>query len=110
MENSTERENGNEDKTKIGIYLHKTEFGNKRRITIGIDSETNWHSEQNREQSQNGIAVRVVVEWVQITPTRTVPTMPAASPAFLKAAGIARMPVPKAAFRRCTSEPKDLMT
>lgn len=38
-------------------------------------------------------------------PTMTVPRAPAARPAFLKAAGIARIPDPKEDFSRCTVEP-----
>lgn len=38
---------------------------------------------------------------VQMTATKTVPITPAVRPMFLKASGIARIPVPRDAFSRC---------
>lgn len=40
-----------------------------------------------------------------MNPTTSVPIAPAAKPAFLNAAGIARIPDPRDDFRRCTNDP-----
>ena len=43
-----------------------------------------------------------------MNPITIVPIAPTASPAFLKAAGIARIPDPREDFNKCTREPIDL--
>lgn len=53
---------------------------------------------------------RTYTQCVQIKPIIIVPKAPTANPAFLKAAGIARIPEPSDDFNKCTREPIVLKT
>lgn len=46
--------------------------------------------------------------WVHNIPIKIVPTRPTIKPAFLKAIGIAKIPVPKELFSKCIKAPVKL--
>ena len=54
--------------------------------------------------------MRMSTVCAQMRPMTAVPTAPNASPAFLKATGMASTPDPKLPFRRCARAPKSLET
>lgn len=51
------------------------------------------------------LLTKIWTQCVQIRPTIMVPSAPNSNPAFLKAAGIAKIPVPKLDLSKCASEP-----
>lgn len=67
----------------------------------------------SNSESRSGfrtLLTRMWIVWVQSIPTRTVPIKPTNSPAFLKALGIANIPVPRHVLTKCRKAPKKLCT
>lgn len=73
--------------------------GNTRKLIL-LTIHYNLIKHKDLSKTCNKFLTRMCIVWTQMMPIKTVPSVPTVNPAFLKASGIAKIPVPMLPFSK----------